>query len=264
VIGGLLARIGLDGPVRPDAAGLRAVHLAFALSVPFENLDVQLGVPVTRDPRDACRKVVERRRGGWCYELNGLLAAALEILGFRVERLSAAVMREALGDGAVGNHLALLVHLPDGPVLADVGFGDGPVEPVPLRPGPFRNGFFRCALKRLPDGWWRYRNDPRGGAPGFDFREGLHDDALMEAQSRRQQTDPASGFVRTATARRWTTDGLLALKGGTLRTVTGDDVRTEDVPDAAAYASAMRDRFGLEVEGADALWARIAARRTAG
>ena len=75
---GYLERIGYDGPVEPTLACLRAVHRRQAVSIPYENLDVQLGVNVGQDPEALYDKLVRRRRGGWCYELNGLLQQALQ------------------------------------------------------------------------------------------------------------------------------------------------------------------------------------------
>jgi N-hydroxyarylamine O-acetyltransferase len=77
---------------------------------------------------------VTRRRGGWCYEMNGLMDWALREIGFKVTRMAGGVMRASVGDGVVGNHLVLKVDL-DRPYLADVGFGDGLVEPIPIEPG---------------------------------------------------------------------------------------------------------------------------------
>src|SRR5262245_34213020 len=116
-----LDRIRFEGPVRPDLDTLRRVHLAHRLAVPFEDLDGQLLRPLTTSFPQAFDKIVTRRRGGWCYEQNGVLGWALQEMGFDVQRLSAGVMREKLGDAQLGNHLCVLVML-DQPYLADVGF----------------------------------------------------------------------------------------------------------------------------------------------
>ena len=127
-----LTRIGYDGPARPDLETLRGLVAAHVQSVPFENLDVQLNRRLDLTVEAAYAKIVERRRGGWCYELNGLFGWALEQIGFDVRRLSAAVMREKLGDVQRDTHLCLLVTL-DEPYLVDVGFGSSLRAPLPLR-----------------------------------------------------------------------------------------------------------------------------------
>ena len=73
-----LHRIGFDGRVRPDLATLRAIHRAHQYAIPFENLDVQLHRPVVLDVEANYDKIVHQRRGGWCYEMNGVMGWALK------------------------------------------------------------------------------------------------------------------------------------------------------------------------------------------
>jgi N-hydroxyarylamine O-acetyltransferase len=127
--GAYLARLGLARP--PETlAELQVAHL---LAVPFENLDILAGVPISLDPDAIFDKVVRRRRGGFCYELNGLFARLLEALGYSVTLLSARVVDEDGAEGREDAHLTLRVEA-DGPWLVDVGFGDTFREPIPLRP----------------------------------------------------------------------------------------------------------------------------------
>jgi N-hydroxyarylamine O-acetyltransferase len=124
-----LDRISYTGPLETTADGLRALHRAHMLSVPFENLDIALGRKIICDEEAILRKIVEQRRGGFCYELNGAFAALLREVGFTVTLLSARVARQ---DGSYGpdfDHLTLRVDL-DEPWLADVGYGDSFVEPL--------------------------------------------------------------------------------------------------------------------------------------
>ena len=130
-VAGYLQRIGYLGKAEPNAETLRNLHRAHLLSVPFENLDIALKQTIVVDPGSTVRKIVEQRRGGFCYELNGAFAALLESLSFRVTLLSARVARE---DGSFGrdfDHLTLRVDLEE-PWLADVGFGDCFLEPLRL------------------------------------------------------------------------------------------------------------------------------------
>jgi N-hydroxyarylamine O-acetyltransferase len=252
-----LKRIGYAGSLAPDAATLRAIHRSFVLAVPYENLDVQFGRPVTRHPAAAYSKIVDGRRGGWCYEMNGLLGWALEQAGFRVRRLAGAVTRETAGDSVIGNHLVLIIDLPDGPWLADAGYGDGLIEAVPLREGPFSNGIFLCALERIDGGWWRYHNDPRGSASSFDFHEGVTDEALLEDRCQFLQSDPGSSFVLNAVVQRWTPDAMLTLRGKVQKTITSHGTGSQALPDADAYVSALKDIFALDLPQACTLWPRI-------
>ena len=83
-----LARLGLRGPLRPSLGVLRQLHLAHLRAIPFENLSIHLGEPIVLDPQLLVAKLVERHRGGFCYELNGAFAALLAALGFRVDHLA--------------------------------------------------------------------------------------------------------------------------------------------------------------------------------
>ncbi len=128
-----LARIGLGG--RP---GIAEVHRAHVTSIPFENLDPHRGVPVSLAVDDLVDKLVERRRGGYCFEQNLLLGAALEALGAEVDLILARVRAgAAAGTVRPRTHLLLRVRLLDGAELhADAGFGVGTLlEPIPFGPG---------------------------------------------------------------------------------------------------------------------------------
>lgn len=256
-------RIGFAGQARPDLATLQAVHRAHLLAVPYENLDVPLGRPVSTDPAAAFDKIVGRRRGGWCYEMNGLLGWALEEIGFAVTRVSGAVAREFRGDDAVGNHLVLKVDLDDEAWMADAGFGDGPLGPFRIRQGAFRDGHFDFSLAIQPDGWWRLTNHPRGGAPSFDFRDLPADDAVLAAKCHWLQTAPDSNFVQNVVAQRHRPEGLAILRGRTLRDLRRDETRERLVGSAGEYVSVLADVFALDLPEAAGLWPAICARHEA-
>ncbi|HXR17663.1 MAG TPA: arylamine N-acetyltransferase, partial [Terriglobales bacterium] len=129
-----LDRIAYSGPLTPTADVLRNLHRAHLLTVPFENLDIALGRKIVCDESTFIRKIVERQRGGFCYELNGAFAALLRALRFQVTLLSARVPREDGSESPEFDHLALRIDL-DEPWLADVGFGDSFLEPLRLQPG---------------------------------------------------------------------------------------------------------------------------------
>lgn len=124
-------RIGYEGAHTPTLETLRALHRAHMLAVPFENLDIHLGRPIRLDKESLFEKLVRRRRGGFCYEQNGLFALVLRELGFDVTLMEA---RVTSADGSFGipfDHLALRVQLEER-WLVDVGFGDSFLEPLRL------------------------------------------------------------------------------------------------------------------------------------
>jgi N-hydroxyarylamine O-acetyltransferase len=129
-----LDRIGVAKPAEPTLDALADVALAHLYSVPFENLDIADGRGLSVDVEAIYDKVVSRRRGGFCYELNGLFAWLLRELGYAVTLLAAEVPepRDA-GPRHDRAHLVLLVDL-DGRWLVDVGFGEAYRRPFALRP----------------------------------------------------------------------------------------------------------------------------------
>jgi len=126
-----LRRIDYQGSLTPDIDLLRSLHRAHLFTVPFENLDIHLGREIVCDESRILRKIVNEKRGGFCYELNGAFAALLRTLGFRVTLLSCRVARQDGSYGPEFDHLTLRVDLEE-PWLADVGFGDCFLEPLRL------------------------------------------------------------------------------------------------------------------------------------
>jgi N-hydroxyarylamine O-acetyltransferase len=255
-----LDRIGFAGTPRPDLTTLKGLHRGHAMSISYENLDVQLGRPVTRDPAHAFEKIVRNGRGGWCYEMNGLLGAVLEEVGFKVTRLAGGVHRMVRGDEMVGNHLVLLVELPQGLWIADVGFGDGPRDPYPLAEGPVLSDGYEYSLSRIDEDWWRLTNQPRGGAPTFDFTLEPGDPALLDAKCHELQTSPESVFVMTAICQRHMGDEIRMLRGRALRRLTPTTHEDTLIPDAAGFIEVLKRDFELDLPQAAALWPRICLR----
>ncbi|MDB5494301.1 MAG: hypothetical protein JWP86_1638 [Phenylobacterium sp.] len=252
-------RIGFDGQARLDAQTLAALHRAHLLAIPYENLDVQFGRPVTTDPEAAFEKIVTGRRGGWCYEMNGLFGHALQAIGFSVTRLAGGVRRDLMGAVMVGNHLVLKIDL-DEPWIADVGFGDGAFEPFPLREGPIRSGGFEMRLERLDDRWWRFHNHAFGGAANFDFTLEAADPAMLAEKCHWLQTWPESPFVLNATAQRHRPGEILVLRGRILKRVRPDGAEDHLIGSAAELVDVLARDFDLHLPQAAALWPRILAR----
>lgn len=256
-----LDRIGFDGNPAPDLDTLRRVHRLHAETIPWESLHVPLARHSSRDPADAFAKLVEGRRGGWCYEMNGLLAWMLEAIGFTVRRLAGGVGREQMGDFAIGNHLVLLVEL-DRPWIADVGFGTGLLEPVPLEEGPIDQPPMRFALERIEDGWWRFRNHEGLAPPSFDFSPELTGEALLEERCQWLRSDTASPFWGRAVVHRYFADRLEIVDIPVHRTLTAEGLVERPLADAGELAAVLRDRFGIDEPDAAALWEEMARRRT--
>jgi N-hydroxyarylamine O-acetyltransferase len=241
-----LNRIGFDGNPRPDQACLRAVHRRHLSSIAYENLDVQLGRPLDLDPERIFAKIVRGDRGGWCYEMNGLLGWALSQIGFDVTRMTGGVGRAEVGDDAFGNHLVLQVML-DEPHIADVGIGTGMMEAVPLREGPFSQDGRQFAFEPLGNDEWRFHNSD-GALPGsFDFRHGIADEALLARTCQNLQLCYRLGET-----------GTHILLGRTLMKTGTHETRTLNSADE--LIDVLERVFRIRDPDAGDLWPRVAAR----
>jgi N-hydroxyarylamine O-acetyltransferase len=254
-----LRRIGYDAAPAADFDTLLQLQRAHLAHIPYENLDVQLGRQLTLDPKDAFAKLVTHGRGGWCYEMNGLFAWVLEAIGFRIMPMTGAVMRSERGASAIGNHLVLAVDL-DQPYLVDVGLGDGPSEPIPLRSGIYRQSWRTVRLEQLAEGWWRFHNVETALAPSFDFQHRPADWAVLQQRCHWQQTSPDSRFVQNAICLRHTPSSIIALVGRVLKTIDEHETTDQLIGSANSYAETLRTVFGISLPEAASLWPRIARR----
>lgn len=259
-VNGYLERIGYAGGLEPTPETLTALHRAHLLNIAYENLDIHRGGVLSLDLDTIYEKIVLKQRGGWCYEMNGLLAWALDELGFDVTLLASSVVAEHHGDGAEGYHLILKVDL-DRPYLADVGFGNGFLEPIPLEVGTYQQGYLTYKLETTDVGWF-FTNHAYGG-PGYDFTLTPRTMDYFAAPCQYLQTSPESGFVRTTVCHRHTPEGMVTLRGTMLREVTETGVDDQIVDNVADYEQLLNSRFDLHVPDVDVLWEKVWARHLA-
>jgi len=243
-----LARIGFSGLTDPGLDTLRRLHLAHLYTVPFENLDISLGRQITCDESRFLYKIVDLRRGGFCYELNGAFAALLRELGFRVTLLSARVARE---DGSASpdfDHLALRVDL-DEPWLADVGFGDSFLEPLRLNAeasqeqpgGPFRIvpvGDVMIVQRQLADENWRALYQ-------FTLKPRRLED--FEARCQFQQTSPESHFTRQRVCTLPREEGRITLADLKLLRTAGRHREERMLSDEKEWRAVLLEQFGVRL-----------------
>jgi N-hydroxyarylamine O-acetyltransferase len=209
------SRIGYTGPRTPSIETLNAVHRAHAQAIPFENLDVLLGRPISLAPSAVFDKLVRHQRGGYCFEQNGLLAAALRALGFRVTPMIGRTLWQVpTGVTVPKTHLLLNVEIDGQPWLADAGFGGvGLTAAIRLDseaeqgdPGArrrlVREGRFLVHQVRFDTDWLDvYRFSPEE-APLIDF----------EVANWYTSTHPESRFRKTLIVARVDGDRRLALQ----------------------------------------------------
>lgn len=252
-----LARIGLSARPSADLAGLTALHRAQAFAVPYDAADVHLGRPVSQDLPAIFDKIVTRRRGGWCYETNGILGWALRECGFVLRRATGAVYRRTRGKVAEGNHVALIVTLPEGEFLADLGVADFFREPLPLREGDYAHDGMEFSIRRLDDGWWRVTNDPAADPEDFDLHDGPADEALIARQHAYLGSNPASVFVQTFEAIAMRPGGCDSVIGRVFARRDGAVERKRLIADPEELDHILRTVIRIEVPGVAASWPRI-------
>jgi N-hydroxyarylamine O-acetyltransferase len=241
-----LRRIGYTGPMTPTLETLRCIHRAHLETVPFENLDISLGRPIVLDQDAFVHKIVEENRGGFCYELNGALAALLREMGFRVTLLSARAPRKDGSPGPEFDHLTLRVDL-DQPWLVDVGFGECFLEPLRLQTGIEQTqdqGTFRITQegaslsveKQQHDSSWKtdylFTLTPRQLQ---DFAEMCH----------YHQTSPQSHFTQKRLCTRATSTGRVTLSDMKLIVTENGNRQERTLASEEQWQTVLKDNFGL-------------------
>jgi N-hydroxyarylamine O-acetyltransferase len=231
-----LARIEWDGGRDPSLTVLRDLQVAHLVHVPFENLHVYNRLGVDTDVDRSYAKIVERRRGGWCFELNGCFAELLRRLGYAVDLLSCRTFDPASGGFSPDfDHLALLVHLGTTRHLVDVGWGDNPLSPIPAevgeyatRPRPTRIETDASTLRLIElvehDGGSDWELQYEAALRPRQLRE-------FEQRSRHLQTAPGLSWTEKPLVTRATSayGGRVTLHRDRLRR-RGDDLSTNDEP----------------------------------
>ncbi|PWB75616.1 MAG: acetyltransferase [Anaerolineales bacterium] len=243
-------RIGYTQPINPDVDTLNGLQRAHMQTVPFENLDIGLKRPIRIDEKSIWDKLIDQRRGGFCYELNGLFAWLLKQIGYQVTHLNARVFNR---DGNLGidfDHLALLVQVPGGPGrwLADVGFGDSFIEPLSFDTKDEQTQGLRAyRLEQTADGFivWQKNYDGTWERQYFFDLEPHRFPDEYESACLYHQTSPRSSFTRGSIISRATPDGRVSLEDGRL-IVTRNGQRTERLLDSQdEYRALLKEHFGI-------------------
>jgi N-hydroxyarylamine O-acetyltransferase len=242
-------RIGWHGAARADLATLSAVLAAHMRAIPFENLDVLLGRRIALDLPAVQAKLVTARRGGYCFEQATLFAAALEALGFAVERHIARVIVVTPRDAAPRTHMFVVVAIDGTRYVADPGFGALAARaPLPLVDGARTRvdadlhwmardgaGWTCCAQSegKTVECWTSLLDD----VPLVDFEVGNHYTA----------TAPASAFVNRLMMRALTDDGRVSLMNRDVTIRRGDAVLRHQLADRAELRALVAAHFGFDL-----------------
>lgn len=241
-----LDRINYNGPREVNAETLCALQVAHLRSVPFENLSIHAGEPIVLDEDALFTKIVDHRRGGFCYECNGLFAGLLRALGFEVAMLAAGVATRDGGFGPIFDHMTLMVTLADCR-LVDVGFGESFLEPLLLDSRADQvQGTRSFRLVDVDDHVVLFRrNEGEGWQPQYRFTLQPYTFPDYDEMCRFHQTSPDSHFTKGLICSRATEDGRITLSDMRLIN-TSQQLRDEQtLSSREEYDRILRDQFGV-------------------
>jgi N-hydroxyarylamine O-acetyltransferase len=245
-----LSRIVFSGEAKPDQETLKKLQLMHMQTVPFENLAIALGRAIQLDENHLWDKIVTRKRGGFCYEVNGLFASLLKEIGFEVTYLNARDFHEE--DGSFGidfDHLTLLVQIPKESTqwLVDVGWGDSFTQPLEIHnPDEQIQGLRGYWLEPFQEGfqlWQRGYDGKRERQYWFDLK--AHQFPVeYEATCTYHQTSPLSPFTNKSIITRVTDHGRVSLDNNAL-TITEDGIRTKTLVTEDQRPLLLEKYFGV-------------------
>lgn len=245
-----LWRIGFGGEVTPRLDTLFALHFAHATTIPFENLDIQMGLPIRLDLASLQDKLVRRRRGGYCFEQNTLFLAALKTIGFEAIPCEARV-RLGAADILPRTHMLLVVRMEGAFWLCDVGFGgEGLLWPVAMD-GEAHDQFMNT-YRVAPEGSLRVLQSLRGETweDLYAFQPEPQFPVDFEMANHYTSTHPESRFVKTLTAQLPGPEVRRILRNRAYAEIRGDQVEGRELA-PEEVAPMLREVFGIPLpEGA--------------
>ncbi|OGT77675.1 MAG: hypothetical protein A3I78_01025 [Gammaproteobacteria bacterium RIFCSPLOWO2_02_FULL_56_15] len=249
--GAYLRRINLVDPVSVSEAGLLRLSRAQLFTIPFENMDIQLGRRLALDPAALFCKIILGHRGGYCFELNTLFRTALLSFGFEARPVLARVRLRGEIHGR--DHLITLVRIDGRDMLVDVGFGaSGLRAPLPLEPG-YTTTQDNIRFRLLDDGDYGFllQTENRDGWQNlYSFDTGLVCDSDIEISNHFTETHHRSSFVRFRIAHLPHPEGGASLLDFSLRLVRGGGEESLVVDPGPAYLKMLETCFGIRLDAA--------------
>jgi N-hydroxyarylamine O-acetyltransferase len=243
IMGRYLERLGMGAPPPPTWETLTLLVSRHLETIPFENLDIVDGLPGELSTPKVLHKIVNRHRGGFCYELNEAFRTLLAHLKFDVRRVEARVWSAPLGRfGPPFDHLALVVSLPQGEFLTDVGFGDNNRTPLRLPADELDDVSGHYTLQPVSESVWRLARPDR---PLYDLTIAAQPLEVFAPMYRHHRTSPESIFGKGLICTRATAHGRITLSGRRLTLIEG--TQREEFSDEDRDLT-LAKYFGIEKE----------------
>jgi len=247
-----LQRIKYTQTVKPDIDTLLELQHSHLQNVPFENLDIGLKRHIQLNEQALWQKIIINKRGGFCYELNGMFAWLLKQIGLEMTYLNARVFNNRGELGIDFDHLALLVQIPgrDGHWLTDVGFGDSFEQPLRLEErGEQVQGLRAYKLEPTENGYiaWQKNYDDSWERQYFFDLQPHKFPTEFESACLYHQTSPKSSFTRNSIISRATSEGRVSLEDDWLILTTNGIREKRPIANKAEYQVLLKEYFGIEL-----------------
>lgn len=242
-----LNRIGIDKAEHPSLEFLTRIQVRHLLSIPFEDLDIPFR-RIELNLEKIYNKIIYTKRGGFCYELNGLLHWLLTSLGFRVDMLSARVFNNSTNDfGPEYDHMVLLVHL-EQDYLVDVGFGDSFRVPIQMSDGEVFDVSGRYKIFKISDKSFELRQKKEESwQPQYIFSTVPKEFEDFCEMCAFQQDSPTSHFRIRMVCTIATETGRITLSNNSLTITKGDNKDRIEFSDEIIFYELLKKHFAIEL-----------------
>lgn len=242
-----LSRINIKSQPKLDLQNLSQLQRQHLLNIPFENLDIHMDTPIRLDINRIFTKVITNKRGGFCYELNGLFHQLLVVLGFEAKLITCRVYKKEIGFGKEHAHMAILVKLDNEEYLCDVGFGAFTMEPLVVKLGRTQKdlkGDFQIDIHT--EQYLKVSKWTEGIlTPEYIFKTTAMNYLDFEEMCHYTQTNPESHFTQKIIITRPTLNGRISLSGKALKITVDNKVKEQQLKNKSDFDNLLWEYFNI-------------------
>ena len=242
-----LQRIGIEeNEIEPTLENLRFLQKQHLLNVPFENLDIHWKQPISLNNKKFYKKIVGEKRGGFCYELNGLFSELLRAIGYQNKIISARVFG-GKDFGAEYDHLAILTEIDGEEFLVDAGFGDFIAEPLRFildEEQKDDNGIFKI-IKHVGEYFRVVKKDADVWKSEYIFKSLSRDLLEFSEMCNFHQTSPESHFTCAKVCSIMTGDGRKTLTDKKFIETRGGKRNEKEISSEKDFNQILDQEFGI-------------------
>ncbi|NHQ87531.1 arylamine N-acetyltransferase [Iodobacter sp. HSC-16F04] len=254
-----LERINYSGSTAAGLPTLTALHQAHMRHIPFENLDIHLGIAIDLSLPALFDKIILKKRGGFCYELNYLFLALLSSLGFSTQLISAQVFN-GKSYGPAFDHLLLLITLDQQQYIADVGFGDSFQTPLLIHPQKNDHAAYQI-MQNDQTYTVMQKKSNHEYKPQYQFTLNAYDITDFAEMCIYQQTSPASHFTQKSVCSIATAEGRNTISNDCVIQSKNGHRTLHHIEDVAEYRQYLLRLFQMQLPGNATVAALLAPRK---